>query len=610
MKSFRNPDEFIPKFSGRVMTLNRKRLYEFGPFQIDADERLLRRGGEVLPLPPKAIETLLALAASAGRVLEKDELIRTVWPDTFVEEGGLARNISLLRRVLGDVTDKAQYIETIPRRGYRFIASVSQSQDRGAALTRSLAVLPLVNLSGDPAQEYFADGMTDELISYLLKIDALHVCSRTSVMNYKGVRKPLREIAKELQATWIVEGAVLHAEGRVRISVRLMEGATENHLWAETYERDMRQVLALQSEVAGDISREIRIKLTPPEQARLAQSRTVNPEAYQDYLRGRYFWNQRTGEALKRAREYFERAIEKDASYAPAHSGLADAYALMGSSGYDVMPPKEAMPRAKVAAANALQIDDTLAEAHAAMGYIKLAYDWDWFGAEQELARAIELKPNYPIAYQWQGELLMARSAPDEATNAFRRALELDPLSVPCNLGLGWSYYFCRKYGLAIEQFQKILEIAPNVPMALYGLGLSYHHNNQHQAGFIEFEKAYRATGGEVAAMMFMGVTHALAGRKKAAEEELAKLGALAERGYVPSVYLAFIYVALNDLDRAFELLEKACEERSSYLIFLNVQPWFEKLREDPRYELLSCRLRFEGEKSQNVDDRSGLASS
>jgi TolB-like protein/Tfp pilus assembly protein PilF len=442
-------------------------------------------------------------------------------------------------------------------------------------------------------QDFFADGMTDELISYLLKIEALHVSSRTSVMNYKSAGKALRDIARELDVTWVVEGTVLQSGGRVRISVRLIEGATEKHLWAETYEKDMRDVLALQSEVAGDISREIRVKLTPPEKAKLAQSRTVNPEAYQDYLRGRYFWNKRTGEALKKAREYFEQAIEKDPSYAPAHSGLADAYALMGSSGYDVMPPREAMPRAKAAAGQALEIDDTLAEAHAALGYVKLAYDWDLLGAEQELARAIELKPNYAIAHQWQGELLMARSSPDEATIAFRRALELDPLSVPCNLGLGWSYYFSRTYDLAIEQFRRTLEIAPGVPMALYGLGLSYHHKNQHREGLSEFQKAYVSSGGEVAAVMFMGVTHALAGRKKAAEKELAKLAVLAKQNYVPAVYSAFIYVALNDLDRAFESLQKACEERSSYLIFLNVQPFFEKVRADPRYRDLSSRLKL-----------------
>lgn len=573
-----------------------KRVYQFGPFRMDGSERLLRRGDQVIPAPPKALETLLVLAASHGRVLEKEELIKLVWPETFIEEGALARNISLLRKILGEEPNGGEYIDTIPRRGYRFVAPVTESVENGAATSRSLAVLPLANLSGDPSQDFFADGMTEELISYFLKIEALFVASRTSVMAYKDARKPLREIARELHVAWVVEGTVRLAGGRVRIAVRLIEGETEQHVWSETYERDMRDVLALQSEVAGDVSREIRVKMTATEKSRLAQSRSVDPGAYQDYLRGRHFWNRRTSGALKKAREYFERAIEKDPSYAPAHGGLADAYALLGSSGYDVMPPRDAMPRAKQAALRALEIDETLAEAHAALGYVKLAYDWDVQGAAKELARAIELKPNYAVAHQWRGELLMAQSAPDDATNAFRRALELDPLSIPCNLALGWSYYFCRRYTAAVEQFQRTLELAPNLPMALYGLGMSYQLKDRHGPALREFQKAHASSGGEAAAIMFLGVSHALAGHKKSAEKELAKLRTPpARQTYVPAVYPAFIYVALGDVDRAFEWLYRAYEERSSYLIWLNVQPAFERLRSDRRFEDLVRRLGLKG---------------
>ena len=298
--------------------------YEFGPFRIDRTERVLRRGPHVISLAPKAVETLLALAASGGRVVEKEDLIRQVWPDTFVEEGGLARNISLLRKVLGKGPDDSDYIETVPRRGYRLVAHVrlvTHAPDAGDDLesSRSLAVLPLANLSGDPAQDFFADGMTDELIGYFMKIEALRVCSRTSVMVYKGVNKPLRQIAQELGVHWVVEGAVRHSGGRVRISVRLMEGATEKHAWSETYENDLRDVLALQNTLARDIAREIRVKVASPERDRLGRPRPVNPEAYQDYLRGRYFLNKRTTGDLNRAREYFRGAIDKDPTYAPAH---------------------------------------------------------------------------------------------------------------------------------------------------------------------------------------------------------------------------------------------------------------------------------------------------
>lgn len=565
---------------------------QFGPFRIDQCERLLRRGSEVIPLTPKAIDTLLVLASSGGRVVEKEELLKRVWPDTFVEEGGLARNISLLRKTLGDGKDDHQYIETVPRRGYRFVAPVAEV--RGEPIgAHSLAVLPLANLSNDLSQDYFADGMTDELISSLMKVEALRVSSRTSVMAYKQVGKPLKQIASELNVRWVVEGAVLHSADRVRISARLIEALSEKHLWASTYEKDMRDVLALQSEVASDIAHAIQVKVTSPEKARLAQVRPVNTEAYQDYLRGRYFWNNRTTDGLERARQYFQSAIEKDPTYAPAHSGLADAYAVLGSTGYDVLPPKEVMPLARSSALEALRIDEGLAEAHAALGYVKLVFDWDWSGAERELRRAIELNPSYASAHQWQGELLMGHNRPKEAVEAFKRALGLDPLSIPCNLGLGWSYYFAREYDLSIEQHRKTLEIAPNVPLALYGLGLAYHHKKLPPQQASEFKKALASFKGEPAAVMLMGVTNALIGDRKAAETNLAELRDLSTQRYVPAVYPAFVYIMLDDMDHTFEWLQKACDERSSYLIFLDVQPSLDKVRSDVRYQKIAKQIGF-----------------
>jgi TolB-like protein/Tfp pilus assembly protein PilF len=450
--------------------------------------------------------------------------------------------------------------------------------------------LPLANLSKDPGQDFFADGMTDELISSLMKIESLRVSPRTTVMVYKEARKSLRQIARELKVRWVVEGSVLQSDHRVRISARLIDGVTEEHLWTQTYEKDLRDVLALQSEVASDIAREIRVKLTSPEKVKLAQFRPVNPDAYQDYLRGRYFLNNRTIDGLKRARGYFHEAIDKDSTYAPAHSGLADAYAMLASTGYDVLAPRESMPLAKMAAANALRLDDALAEAHAALGYVKLVYDWDWVGAEQELQRAIELNPGYATAYQWRGELLLALNRP-EATQAFERAVEIDPLSIPCNLGLGWSYYFSKNYDLAIEQHRKTLEIAPSVPMALYGLGLAYHHKRQPQRALDELQKALAYLGEEPAALMLVGITHALAGMHEAARADLEQLHALSRQKYVPAVYSAFIYIALNDVDCAFQWLEKAFAERSSYLIFLGVQPAMDNIRADHRYQDFVRRL-------------------
>ena len=570
------------------MMQERKQFLEFGPFRIELGERLLRRGTEVIALTPKAVDTLLVLACNDGRVVEKDELIRRVWPDTFIEEGGLARNISQLRRALGASDDT--YIETIARRGYRFAAPVKQVEEE-AVEANSIAVLPLANLSGDPAQNYFADGMTDELISYLMRIERLRVCSRTSVMAYKSAAKSLREIARELNVRWVVEGTVLQADGRVRISARLIDGATEKHLWNATYERSLRDVLGLQSEVASDIAREIRVKLTLPEKAKLERSRPVNPEAYEDYLRGRYFWNLRTIEGLCRAREYFEQAIRKDPSYAPAHCGLADTYGVLSSTGYDVLPPHDAMPRAKVAALDALRIDDGLAEAHAALGYVHLVYEWDWDAAERELSRAIELNSAYPTAHQWRGELLLAKNNPDEASASFRRALAADPLSIPANLGLGWSFYFTRQYDLALQQHRKTLELAPNAPMALYGVLLAYHHKRMGAEAGSELRHALRCLGDTPAVLMLMGVTHAITGMRDAAHQDLQQLQALADEKYVPAVYFAFINMALSDLDATFFWLQKALEERCSYLIFLNVQPAMQGIREDARFPALLARI-------------------
>ena len=397
-----------------------KHFYEFGPFRIDTQERVLYRGEEMIPLTPKAVDTLLVLIASRERVIDKDELLKSVWPDTYVEEGALAKNVSALRKALGGGTD--EYIATVHKRGYRFVAAVRDLAPvkdvptsvpgrnprkwfkrlvwvipavllillavpayrwfvslfpAGTRRIMSLAVLPLDNPSKDAAQEYFTEGMHEELINTLEKIEALRVISRTSAMIYKGAHKPLPQIARELNVDAIVEGSVLLPEKRVRITVALFEGKTEKQLWAQSYERDLRDVLALQAEVANAIAREIQVKLTPQEKQRLAQTRQVDPESYLAYSYGRYYWNKRTPEGFQKAIEYFQRAIAKDPTYAPAHAGLADALALLGSIGSGALAPKQVMPKAKEAALEAVRLDDNLAESHTSLAYVKLSYDWD-----------------------------------------------------------------------------------------------------------------------------------------------------------------------------------------------------------------------------------------
>jgi TolB-like protein/Tfp pilus assembly protein PilF len=565
-----------------------KNFYEFGPFRVDKTDRLLRRGTAVIPLTPKAVETLLIFLESDGQVLEKVVLMKRVWHDTIVEEGNLTQIVSMLRRVLGD-NPQTPYIETIARRGYRFTMPVKYVREDSLEAC-SVAVLPLANLSNDPAQEFFADGMTDELINNLMKIEALRVCSRISAMAYKGVSKPVGQIARELDVDWVVEGAVVHSANRVRITARVIDGSTEKHLWAETYERDVRDVLALQSEVAGAIAREIRVKVTPGDQVRLANSRLINREAYLTYLRGRHFWNKRTGEDLGRAVDSFRQAIDQDPTYAPAHAGLADAYSMLGSIGYDAMPPREAMPRARAAANNALQIDDTLAEAHASLANVRLSYDWDWAGAEQEFKRSIELNPNYATSHEWYGHLLIAMGRQDGALRELRRALELDPLSTPCNLALGYCYYCARDFDQAIEQYRKTLELAPNTPLAFYELSLAYQNKKCYNEALAEAEKAYTFSGGQAAAVMLLGRAYALLGRRTEACKELARLQEMSKQKYVPAFHTASVYAGLNDKHQAFEWFQKARDERSNYLIYFKVEPLLDNLRLDSRFkELLRC---------------------
>jgi TolB-like protein/DNA-binding winged helix-turn-helix (wHTH) protein len=613
-----------------------KHLYEFGPFRIDTVERLLLCGPVKIPLTPKAADTLLVLVANSGRVLEKDEIIKSVWPDTFVEEGALARNISTLRKALGDGMEDFRYIETIPKRGYRFVAPVKDlaalpeppkdlhekpepfveehPQRRrtwrtawitGAALfslavmvtffwrqshtrpvIRSLAVLPLDNPSHDPAQEYFADGMTEELINSLAKIESLKVISRTSAFTYKGVKnKALPQVARELNVDAIVEGSVLQSDKRVRITVQVFEGKSEKQLWAQSYEEDLRDVLALQSQVASAIAREIRVQLTPQEKQRLAQSRQVDPEAYLAYSYGRYWWNKRTPEELQKGIEYFQNAIVNDPSYAPAYAGLADAYSLLGSIGSDVLPPSEVMPKARTAALQAVKLDDNLAEGHTSLAYVKLSYDWDLPGAEREFKRAIDLNPGYATAHHWYAHYLLASAQPERALAEIRRAQVLDPLSLSINVGLGWCLYHAHRYDEAIQQYRSTLAIDPNFSLAHATLGMALVQKHSYDEAMAEFNKALALPGSHSFALANIARTYALSGKPAEARRVLRDLERSARQQYVPAMYVAAVYAALGESDASIRCIKKAFEERSDYMIYLRTEPSVDGLRSDPRFQ-------------------------
>jgi len=456
---------------------------------------------------------------------------------------------------------------------------------------QAVAVLPLADLSEHPEPDYFADGMTEALITDLAKINALRVISRTSVMQYKGVQRPLPQIARELNVDAVVEGSVLRSGKRVRITAQLIHAATDQHLWAESYERDFRDVLSLQSEVARAIANEIQVKLTPQDQARLVSARSVDPEAYQLYLKGRFYWNKRTEAGLKKGIEYFHQAIDLDPNYALAYAGIADCYSLLGWDLFGALPPREALPIAKAAAKKALETDDSLAEAHNSLAWTKLAFDWDWMGAEREFKRAIELNPGYAITHHWYAECLAGMGRYAEALAEIRQAQELDPLSLIISSIVGWVFYFDRKNDQAIAEFRKTLELDPNFWVAHWTLGRTYEQKAMFAEAIAEIQKAIDLSGGSPLSLAALGHTYAVWGRRVEAERALNELKESSKQGYISSYSIAAIHAGLGEKDQAFIWLEKAYEERSGWLIWLRAEPISDPLRSDPRFQDLLRRV-------------------
>jgi TolB-like protein/DNA-binding winged helix-turn-helix (wHTH) protein/Tfp pilus assembly protein PilF len=619
------------------MTERAKHLYAFGPFRLDPAQRLLFRDEDVVSLTPKAIDTLLVLVENRGQLLTKDELLERVWPGTFVEEVTLAKNVSTLRKALGEAPGGGEYIETHSKRGYRFVAEVREVEEaseplgvspaaspsapealpqaRGGGWKRSaavlvgvllvvavvlwyrsrsvaappngkimLVVLPFENLSGDPAQEYFSNGLTEEMITQLGRLEPgrLGVIARTSAMQYKGAHKDARQIGSELGVDYLLEGSVRREGNRVRISAQLIQVRDQSHTWAEDYDRDLRDILALQSEVAGAIAQQIRLKLTPEQHARLQNARAVNAEAYENYLKGRFFWNKRTVEGHGKAIEYFQKAVALDPNYAQAYAGLADAYALLGSWPNPIMPRSDAMSQARAAAQKALSLDDSLSDAHASLGFVKMHYDWDFAGAEKEFQRAIALNPGYATAHHWYAYDLVALARLDDALAEIRRAQQADPLSVIISRDVGEILEFAGRDDEAIAQCRKTLEMDPTFSHAHMLLAWAYHHKGQSKEFMEELEKAGRA-GQEHA----RGIVYALQGKRAEAHRLLARFG----ENYGSSLDIAEVYVYLGEKDRTFALLEKALGERVGGLIIMRVTPEWEPIRADPRFEQLERRV-------------------
>ena len=617
-------------------------ILRFGPFQLDAEAYELRKGETSLHLAPQPCKVLVLMASNPHKVFTRQEIQREIWSsDTFVDfDQGLNAAIKQIRAALCDDAESPQYIETIPKRGYRFIGQVTEkpagpiaplagppqsvvlsppanprtSAHRrpvvamlGLALVaaaiafvwrighgrpgradirpsiRAIAVLPLENLSHDPEQQYFADGMTDALITDLAKIHALRVISRNSIMQYKNQPKPMPQIARELNVEAVVEGTVMRSRDRVRITAQLIEAAQDRHLWAETYEGDLRDVLSLQDQVAKAIAGEIKITLTPQEQLHLTNARRVDPQAEDAYLTGRYYWNRRTTEAMRKSCDYFQAAIDKDPTYAVAYAGLADCYNVLGY--YDYRSPAETFAVGKAAAQKALEIDDSLAEAHASLAYVKHYFDFDQTGAEQEFKRAIELNPNYATAHHWYSLYLSETGRFEEAKAEIRRALELDPLSPIISNTIGCIYFRNREYDAGIQKLRSLLEADPNFVVAHDMLGQIYIQKRMYDAAIAEFQKAKTLDAGDAPKMLLeIGEAYALAGRKAEAKKVLKEVKSISKQKYVPPYIVAQFYACLGQNDMAFEWLDRAFQVRDRSLTSLGFDPQLDNLRPDPRF--------------------------
>jgi TolB-like protein/DNA-binding winged helix-turn-helix (wHTH) protein/Flp pilus assembly protein TadD len=633
----------------------------FGVFEVDLRAGELRKHGLRIRLQEQPFQLLATLLERAGQVVTREELQKKLWPaDTFVDfDHGLNKAVNKIRDALGDSAESPRFVETVARRGYRFLAEVKgadeiavrspeiapaqlpssqppasqtgdraelvdaaampqrrlpplawkisafvllaviaafaawkiHSRNRPAPAIHSLAVLPLESLSNDASQDYFADGMTDELISDLGQISALRVISRTSVMAYKHARKPLPQIARELNVDAIVEGTVLRSGDQVRITAQLIDAAADKHLWSQSYEGELKDTLALQNQVARAIAEQIRINLNPQEQAALKSAKVVNPEAYESYLKGRYFWNKRTPDSLKVALAYFNQAIDEDPMYAQAYSGLADTYALLGDWQYGVMTPKEALPKAKAAASKALELDSTLSEAHNSLAFCFDAFDWDFDAAGKEFQRSIELNPGYATAHHWYSWHLSLLGRYDQAIEEMRKAKSLDPLSLIINADLAELLSIAHFYDESIIQSRKTIEMDPNFALAHNQLAQAYLQKQMNAEAIAELQKAVQLSAGSPTCIANLARAYAASGRTSEAEKLLSDLKSHSNGGYSDAAEVSMVYAALGDKEQAMHWLEIGYEQRFNPGVLL--RPGFDPLRADPRFQDLVHRIGF-----------------
>jgi DNA-binding winged helix-turn-helix (wHTH) protein/TolB-like protein/Flp pilus assembly protein TadD len=638
------------------MSQQNHQIYEFGPFRLDEQKRLLLRDGKPVKLFPKEFDTLLALVQRSGEMLDKDELLRKVWPDSIVEEGNLTTYVSHLRKLLGESRDQHDYIVTIPGKGYQFVAGVHTDFDevivhertRGkitveeepgaqettasaatrwnpglqtliflafallvgltvtvylrvkradpravAAPIRSIAVLPFKPLESGSRDEALELGMADTLIARLSNISQLNVRPTSAVRKYAQLEQDAVAAGRELKVDAVLDGSIQRTGDRVRVTARLLRIEDGTPLWAETFNEKLTDVFAVQDSISKRVAATLAVKLIGNERELVAKRDTENTEAYQAYLTGRYLWNQRTEAALKKSIDYFERAVEIDPEYALAYVGLADSHgALLAWSN---VLPDESFPKAKAAALKALEIDDTLAEAHAALAQIKIYYEWDWAGAEKECKRAIELNPNYATAHQYYSKYLYVTGRFDEGLAEIRTAQQLDPLSIIIRTDEGQILYFARRYDEAIEKFRETLEMDPHFMRAHVMLGAALVMKGRYEEAISEYLKAGLANGGIAEGYVRIGAAmreaYATSGERGYWAWWLDRFTERAQGRPILQMDRARCYMFLGEKDQAFAWFEKAFRHKEAELVTLKVDPTLDSLRSDPRFKNLMRRI-------------------
>jgi adenylate cyclase len=566
--------------------------YRFDDVVVDGSLFRVLKRDQARTLEPRAFDLLIYLIEHRDRVVEKQELFDQIWKESFVTDDALTQEIKNIRHALGDEAGTPRYIQTVRKHGYRFMAEVIENSDAAgiADSQPSVAVLPFANLSAAAENEYFCDGLAEELINALTRVRDLRVVARTSAFSFKHQQLDVREIGRRLKATAVLEGSVQRTGNRLRILTQLINSADGYHLWSERFDREMNDIFAVQDEITGAIIEKLSVKVMANEKPALVKRHTGSVEAYHLYLKGRHFWNRRFAPgALEKALDYFQQAIGVDPQYGLAYSGVADCYNLYGLFQFGVA--HKAFPSAMAAAEKALEIDNTLAEAHASLAYAKLIYAWDWPGAEREFNEALKLNPAYPYSHLWYAQYLCAMSRFDEGIAEAKRALESDPISLGINANVGLVLYWAREYEQAVVQLERTLELDPNFGLAYVYLAFVLNRQGRYDEAIAALQKSMERTGYMPLAIPHLGFAYSLRGDKAKARKILSEAEARFQDLGFPSTVLAGIHAGLGDRDKFFECLYRAYEERSPLLTWLKIYPEYDLMRSDPRYDELLRRL-------------------